>query len=95
MLQTMTVHKSNWTGEMGKVEYNSLTGHFTIEDIDQVFRIDTPVGDEPGLYRVRNNDGQRWFGHRCGQNVIFAASGIQREADSAYVAFAQLAWNII
>jgi hypothetical protein len=93
-MKTITTNREDWTGRMGTVKIDSL-GSFVVQDIGKFKMEHKSFSDCPDdLYPVVTGMGGRWVGCSDGGCHYFSAMGVERSADSPYVAFAKVAWNI-
>jgi hypothetical protein len=80
---------------MGMVKIK-VDDSFTVQDVGEFKMEHKPFRDDPSdVYLVVTGMGGRWVGCSDGGHHYFSAMGVERSADSPYVAFAKVAWNIV
>jgi hypothetical protein len=95
-------NRDDWTGETCQIEIDEESNTFTIGMDDLTFWMDRSTRDlGDGCVCVAHrvicieNDEWQWVGFENDGIVSFRALGVERSHANPFVAFAQLAWNII
>jgi hypothetical protein len=94
----MTCNKSNWSGEECEVVIlDTVKGLFTVGIEDYTFKMTLIPDSEVEAFKVTclEEESWSWLGIRFKKYVSFYQGSISREDESAYCAFAKLAWNVI